>query len=91
MSADDALPTSGDRAHDRRVRARLADLAAERGLPAKVVLAQLNAALADGQPLVPPSAAASAAADPKGPRARVIAQCPADDEWGVTTSETYTG
>ncbi|MFD7668141.1 hypothetical protein ACFV57_36760, partial [Streptomyces sp. NPDC059788] len=92
MSAGDALPYSGDSAHDRRVRAHLADLAAERGLSLPEVLAQLNAALADGRPPVPqPPAADGAAAAPAAPRAWVIARRRADDEWGVTTYEACAG
>lgn len=78
-------PYDTDSAHDRRVRARLAERAAERGQSIDEVLAELNAALANGQPL-PTLATPAAAPQPTATTAgRVVAQRPADDVWGVTT------
>ncbi|CAL9665398.1 DUF6283 family protein [Streptomyces sp. Tu 3180] len=82
-SAD--LPAGAtDSEHDRRVRARLTELAARRGGTAEEVLQQLNAYLAAGEPPVP----RAPAAPETGPAARegsprVVAQRPADDTWGV--------
>ncbi|MER5399858.1 hypothetical protein [Streptomyces sp. NPDC002599] len=53
MSADADLPYSSDTEHDRQVRARLAELAAERNVPIEELLAELNARLEAGQILVP--------------------------------------
>ncbi|MFD3798404.1 DUF6283 family protein [Streptomyces californicus] len=73
-----------DTAHDRRVRARLAELAAERGVSPEELLTQFNAAFRAGQsvlpvderPVVPPQPAQNA---------KVVAQRAADDIWGVVS------
>ncbi|MEU8653705.1 DUF6283 family protein [Streptomyces sp. NPDC048737] len=72
-------------AHDRRVRARLAELAALRGCTLEEVLQQLNTHLAAGRTLVPePPAGPRPEPAPRGAGARVVAQRPADDTWAVT-------
>ncbi|MFI0219915.1 DUF6283 family protein [Streptomyces lydicus] len=82
------LPYSGDTEHDLRVRARLDELAAERGLSVEDLLAELNASLeagqclaGDGRMLPAPQALPASASRP----VTVLARRPADDVWGVTT------
>lgn len=55
-----SVPDGTDSAHDRRVRACLAELAAEGGLSVDEVLVELNAAMAAGRPLVETASAAVA-------------------------------
>ncbi|MFP8959033.1 DUF6283 family protein [Streptomyces nanhaiensis] len=94
MSGIDAPATTGqpggpprcatDHEHDRRVRARLAELAARHGMTAEEVLQDINARLAAGQPPSSEAPPASAAHPAPRPSPRVVAHRPADDTWGVT-------
>jgi hypothetical protein len=75
-----------DTAHDRRVRARLAELAAERGTTVQYILAQIDHAVRDGGPLPVHDPAPRPAPDTDAhPPARVLRVRPADGEWGVFT------
>ncbi|MFE9629312.1 DUF6283 family protein [Streptomyces sp. NPDC006527] len=80
------LPAYGtDSAHDRRVHARLAELAALRGCTLEEVLQQLNTDLDAGRTPVPePPAQPHPEPAPRGAGARAVAQRPADDTWAVT-------
>ncbi|MGW2986433.1 DUF6283 family protein [Streptomyces goshikiensis] len=86
----DALPPFGtDTAHDRRVRARLAELAAERGVSTEALLTQLNAAFRSGQSALPESVLPAGERPTPPPQhaaaARVVAQRAADDVWAVVS------
>ncbi|WP_329142938.1 DUF6283 family protein [Streptomyces sp. NBC_01456] len=86
MSAAANLPYSDDTEHDLRVRTRLAELAAERGLTAEELLAELNASLKAGQSLLPADRTppVSEALPLPAPRpTAVLARRPADDVWEV--------
>jgi hypothetical protein len=76
----------GDTEHDRRVRARLAELAAARGTTEQDVLAQIDRAIRDGDPLPIHEPGPSPAPDTDTrPPARVLRVRPAGGEWGVFT------
>ncbi|MCZ1011921.1 DUF6283 family protein [Streptomyces lydicus] len=82
------LSYSDETEHDLRVRTRLAELAAERGMTAEALLTELNAKLAAGQSLLPadrtpPVSRALPVPAPRSPS--VLAERPADDVWGVVT------
>ncbi|MGW7314698.1 DUF6283 family protein [Streptomyces sp. NPDC054865] len=73
-----------DSEHDLRVRARLGELAAERGIPFEVLLAELNGRFQDGQSLLPSTEATPSKGLPDR-AVTVLAQRPADDVWGVVS------
>ncbi|WP_439681686.1 DUF6283 family protein [Embleya sp. MST-111070] len=87
VSVVGGFPYDADTAHDRRVRARLRELAAEAGLEPDALLVLLNAHAAAGE--VPNSCERSprspGIAAGSFPTASVVAVRPADDVWGVTT------
>ncbi|RNG38037.1 DUF6283 family protein [Streptomyces botrytidirepellens] len=80
-----------DTEHDRRVRARLTELARERNSTLEEFLEQLNAALAAGKalPLPPAEEADFMSRDvcAPGERPAIIYTRPADDVWGVVSAE----
>lgn len=77
-----------DTAHDRRVRARLAELAAETGLSVEDVLARVDRALRDGGPLPHETTPGPPPHTDTRPPARVVRVRPAGREWGVVTVAT---
>ncbi|WP_143658323.1 DUF6283 family protein [Embleya scabrispora] len=91
-AGDDAANVEGlygaDTEHDRRVRARLAELSAAAGMEPGAVLAQLNACVARGESpgsseAVPPRRAVITPEPARVPI--VVARRAADHVWGVTT------
>lgn len=75
-----------DTEHDRRVRARLAELAADWGTTEEEVLAQIDRAVRDDGPLPIHEPAPGPTPDTDArPPARVLRVRPADDQWGVVT------
>jgi hypothetical protein len=81
--SDASLPDGADTEHDLRVRTRLAELAAERGISAETLLAELNNDLRSGRSLVPTEETPSKALPDRS--AIVLAVRPADDVWGVVS------
>lgn len=87
-------PYGGDTEHDQRVRTRLAELAAERGMTVDDVLQQLNAAIGRGEAPFPAGVADEGEGEsgppglPRSPQATtIVRQRPGDEVWGVTSLE----
>ncbi|MEV8335083.1 DUF6283 family protein [Streptomyces niveus] len=79
-----------DTEHDARVRRRLAELAEERGISVDDVLGQLNAALREGDALLPTGSGDESGVESAGlPRSAVVAEVverrPADEVWAVVS------
>ncbi|MFD8609451.1 DUF6283 family protein [Streptomyces sp. NPDC059631] len=83
--SDANLPYGADTEHDLRVRTRLVELAAERGVSVETLLTELNSILRSGRILLPTEETPPKALP--GQSATVLAVRPADDVWGVVTLE----
>ncbi|MFD4576749.1 DUF6283 family protein [Streptomyces sp. NPDC058417] len=81
--SDASLPYGADTEHDLRVRTRLAELAAERGISVETLLAELNSDLRSGQSLLPTEETPSKLLPDRS--ATILAVRPADDVWGVVS------